>query len=156
MSGKPVYCLDTSSLIEAWSRSYRPKRFASFWRRLEALIAEGRCKICEEVRTEIEQDTADLIGWVRQQPGLVVDFDRAQELAVQEVMDKYPNLVNLNKNKGWADGFVLALAKARGYTVVTEEGIGAREGPKIPYVCREYGIPWLKLADMIDQEEWDF
>ncbi len=85
-----------------------------------------------------------------------MNFSRDQELAIQEVMRDYRGLVNLNKNKGWADGFVIALAKCRGLTVVTEEGPGAREGPKIPFVCKQYRIPCINLAGMIEQEGWTF
>ncbi len=123
---------------------------------MDELIAEGRCKICEEVRTEAEDDTEGLYEWIKQRPNLVVDFDREQELAVKEVMAKYPRLVHLKKNTGWADGFIVALSKCRGYTVVTQEGLGANESPKIPLVCRDYDISCLKLVDMIEQEEWEF
>src|SRR5688572_17025014 len=103
MTPRPTYCVDTSSLLEAWVRSYRPKNWPSFWERLERLIADGRCVIPEEVGTEIEDDAANLNEWVKKQPGLIVDFDRDQELAIQQVMRDYRGLVNLNKNKGWAD-----------------------------------------------------
>ncbi len=156
MSTQPVYCMDTSSLIEAGVRSYRPASFPSFWEKLERLIAEGRCVVCEEVRTEIEQESDELSKWVKQHPPLVTNFDRNQELAIQEVMREFPGLVNLKKNKGWADGFVIALAKCRGYTVVTEEGPGTREGPKIPFVCKQYGINCMNLASMIERERWRF
>jgi hypothetical protein len=77
-----------------------PKSFPSFWKLLEALIADGRCVIPEEVRTEIEDDTSDLFEWVKKQPKLVVDFSRDQELAIQEVMRDYPGLVELPRFDG--------------------------------------------------------
>lgn len=68
----------------------------------------------------------------------------------------YPGLVNVKKNKGWADPFVIALAKCHGYTVVTEEGPGAAESPKIPLVCKQFGIPCISLVSMIEREGWIF
>lgn len=71
-------------------------------------------------------------------------------------MKEHPKLVNLKKNKGWADPFVVALAYCEGHIVVTEEGPGSTDGPKTPYVCRAYGIPCVNLATMIEQENWRF
>lgn len=156
MNGRLTYCFDTSSLLEAWGFSYRPKSFPSFWVKLEALIADGRCAIPEEVRYEIENDANDLIGWVRTQKGLVVDFSREQELVVQRVMREYPRLINLKKNKGWADPFVIALATCQDRTVVTEEKPNVQDPPRIPFICRQLGIASMNLAEMIEQEEWTF
>ena len=137
-------------------RSYRPNSFASFWIRLEQLITDKRCVISEEVRIEVEQGTTKLVDWVKQHPGLVIDFDRCQEQIVQQVMRDYKRLINLRKNKGWADPFVIALAKCGGHTVVTEEGLGSPDSPKIPYVCKELGVPCINLARMIEDEGWTF
>lgn len=156
MTALESYCIDTSSLLEAWGRSYRPQTFRAFWRRLEQMIAERRGVICEEVRTEIEDDSNKLIDWVKQQHDFVVQFDRQQELIVKQVMCQFPGVVNLKKNKGWADPFVIALAKVGGHVVVTEEGRGAQNGPKIPYICLSYGVHCMNLADMIDNERWTF
>ena len=153
---RQTYCLDTSSLLEAWGRSYRPANWPSFRMKLEKLIADGRCVICEEVKTEIEDDAANLIDWARKQPGFLVNYDRDQELVVKQIMRDYPRLANLNRNKGWADPFVVASAKCRGYTVVTEEGPGAAEGPKIPFVCKKLGVSCISLVSMIEQEGWTF
>lgn len=141
--------MDTSSLLEAWGHSYRPQNFRTFWRRLDLLIAEGRCVICEEVRTEVEEDANKLIDWVKQHPGLVVDFSRDQELVVQRIIRAYPKLVNIKKNKGWADPFVIALAQVQGHIVVTEEGPGTQDSPRIPFICRVYGVDCMNLSDMI-------
>jgi hypothetical protein len=156
MTDEPIYCIDTSSLLEAWGYAYRPKSFPSFWERMEHLIADGRCVIAEEVQYEVEDDANDLISWVKKQHKFVVDYDRNQELVVKEIMRKYPRLINLKKNKGWADPFVIALAKVFGHTVITEEKRGVKDPPRIPFVCQEYCIPCMNLAEMIEQEGWTF
>lgn len=151
-----TYCLDTSSLLEAWSRSYRIANFPSFWARMERLVKEGRSVICEEVRTEVEQNSTGLLEWVKAQTGLIVEFDRRQEQMVQRIMHDYPKLVNLKKNKGWADPFVIALAETRGLVVVTEETFGELNGPRIPLVCNACDVPCIKLIDLIEHEGWVF
>lgn len=143
-------------MLEAWSRSYRIGSFPSFWERLTKLIADGRCVICEEVHTEIQDDSAGLADWAKGQLNFVVDFDRRQEILVQEIMRDYPRLVNTTRNKGWADPFVIALAESRKLTVVTEEGRGAEDGPRIPFVCKRRSVPCVKLIELIETEGWSF
>jgi hypothetical protein len=110
--------------------------------------------ICEEVKAELKNDTSGLYDWLKKQPGFVVNFDSYQETVVKQVMSDYPRIVSLKRNKGGADPFVIALAKRGGYTVVTQEGKGSEEGPKIPFVCKKYEIPCVDLSDMIAQEDW--
>jgi hypothetical protein len=156
VSVQQIYCIDTSSLLEAWVRSYRPHSFPTFWQLLERLISDGRCVACEEVKSEVEKDSHGLTAWLRSQSNFVVTFDRKQEREVKKVMKDYPNIVNIRKNKGWADPFVIALASSKGYVVVTEEGAGSKEGPKIPFVCKAYGIDCISMVEMIERENWIF
>lgn len=155
MTKRLVYCVDSSSLIEAWGYSYRPKNFPSFWDEVEKLIVEGRFVIPEEVKYEVENDTNALHDWVRTHESLVTDFDRDQETKVQMIMREYPRLISLRKNKGWADPFVVALASCRGHTIVTEEKWSV-DPPRIPYVARQLGVHCIDLAAMIEAEGWTF
>jgi len=49
-----IYCIDASSIIEAWLETYRPRSFPSFWNRLDELIDSGELISPEEVRQEIK------------------------------------------------------------------------------------------------------
>lgn len=135
-------------------RRHRPANWPSFWSLLEQLIEVGRCVICEEVKSELRKDTSGLYEWVKGQSGFVINFDTYQESVVMQVMREFPRIISLKRNKGGADPFVIALAKCHGHTVVTQEGSGSEEGPKIPFVCKKYGIPCMDLSDMIAQEGW--
>jgi Domain of unknown function (DUF4411) len=148
--------MDTSSLLEAWVRSYRPKNFPTFWQLLEGLIARNRCVVCEEVKSEIDRFSDELAVWLRNQPDFIVAFDSDEERIVKKVMREYSKLINIKKNKGWADPFVIALDYSKGLAVVTEEGPGTAEGPKIPFVCNVYGTECMSLVDMIERENWKF
>jgi hypothetical protein len=86
---------------------------------------------------------------------MVVDFNREQEEVVKEIMRDYPRLVSLRKNKGWADAFLIALARCEGFTVVTEEKWSV-DPPRIPYVCKQLTVPCIDLGEMIDKEGWVF
>jgi hypothetical protein len=154
VSEEVVYCIDSSSLINAWGDYYRPRNFPSFWANLERLITVGRCVTCEEVREELDSGSDELKEWVRKQGGFVVSYDHCQEQVVQDIMNTFPNIINLKKNRGWADPFVIALAKCRGYVVVTEEKLGEENAPRIPFVCRKLGVRPIDLSDLIAAEDW--
>ncbi len=122
MSNTPLtYCIDTSSLIEAWVRHYPQDVFPAVWLKLEELIAEGRFCAPEEVRTEIERKEDGLAKWTKRHKSLFVPLDQAQIAAVQQVLRTFPLLVDSSKNRSGGDPFVIALAKLKSYTVVTQE-----------------------------------
>jgi hypothetical protein len=64
-------------------------------------------------------------------------------------------LVDLKKGRGQADPFVVALARVRGATVVTEEH-AKPTAPKIPDACRRFGIRCINLLEFIREMRWKF
>lgn len=149
-----VYSFDSSALIHAWRRAYRPKSFPTFWDRMDELVIEGRLKISSEVYGELAKKDDDVFAWCKQhKEGIYVDIDDAVQDRVVEIMSAHPRLVDTKNGKSAGDPFVIALASCGlGIsTVVTEEHPGAT---RIPQVCDEEGIPWLNLADFIEVESW--
>lgn len=60
-----------------------------------------------------------------------------------------------------ADAYVIALAKARGWMVVSQETSAQekhrpRQSYYIPDVCRDLGIPCVNLLGMMRREKWVF
>lgn len=156
MASPVLYTLDTSSLIEA-SRAYGGSSFEAFWQRLEGLVREERCLLSEEVVWELEQVADELLAWVKRQEGFVASFSREQEATVREIMAAYPKLISIKKNKGSADPYIIALAKHRSMTVITEEALMPQgQPPKIPNVCEDLGVAWMKIRHMSEQEGWVF
>ena len=54
-----------------------------------------------------------------------------------------------------ADPFVIALAKTRNGTVVTEE-VFKPKASKIPNVCEQFKIPCINLEDFMQIQGWSF
>ena len=155
MSPPATYSIDSSALIHAWRRAYRPTNFPTFWQHMDELIEAGRLKASIEVFNELKKKDDDVLQWCKERKDkLIVEIDEPTQDAVIELMTTYPRLVDTAKGRSGGDPFVIALAKAGGptqMTVVSEENPGKT---RIPDVCDAEGIEAIKIADLIEREGW--
>lgn len=141
MTGGITYSFDTSSIIEARVRAYPPDVFASLWNNMSDLIRLKRIACAEEVLRELAAKTDELHRWAKDQEGLFVELDAPQLNEVALIVKQFPTFANPNAAKNRADPFVIALARVKGYTVVTEERRGSTDHPRIPRVCDHFNVP---------------
>lgn len=152
------YSVDTSSLLETWHRNYPPDVLPPLWERLSELIAEGELVATEEVRYELEaKDGDELTRWTKRHEKFFVPIDEPIQLVVSDVLRSYPKLIDTRRGRSGADPFVIALAKTRGLSVLTEEmPTGSANRPHIPDVCLALGIPYLNMLALIRKNGWTF
>lgn len=153
----PRYSVDTSALIHAWRRAYPPKNFVSFWEKLDQYIADGVVLASVEVRAELKKKDDEIHAWCEQSPAkFCVELDDEQQEHLADIMGKYPRLVDTVKGRSECDPFVIALARSYSppLTVISQEGPGKKDSPKIPDVCRLEGIECLTLVEFIQAEDW--
>jgi uncharacterized protein DUF4411 len=151
-----IYSVDTSSLVHGWRRAYRPKNFAPVWERMEALMDEGRLLCSIEVLHDLKKKDDDLHEWCNgRKEKFCVEIDDACQAAVAEIMAAHERLVDTVTGRSGSDPFVIGLAKTIKPTmvVVTEEHQGK---VRIPDVCDAQGIRCIRLADLIEEEDWKF
>ncbi len=152
-----VYCIDTSSLVRAWTEAYPLDVFPSFWDRIDELFEDGRITAPDEVLRETSKRDDGLHKWLKQRSGMFAAIDDDLQKSVTEVMADHPFLVKNRPGKNAADPWVIALARITGSTVVTEEVVDqSAKYPKIPSVCCEYKVPWVRLLNVIRTEGWRF
>ncbi|MGH6728215.1 MAG: DUF4411 family protein [Pseudolabrys sp.] len=154
MAAKDIYSIDSSALIHAWRRIYRPKNFGFVWTGFDALIKESRLRCSIEVYNELEKKDDELFKWCKdRKEGLFIEIDDDIQAHVARIMKAYPRLVDTVKGRSGADPFVIALAATTKPTmiVVTEEQPGKI---KIPDVCKAEAIECIGLADLIERENW--
>ncbi|MFI5851889.1 DUF4411 family protein [Micromonospora chalcea] len=152
-----MYSIDTSSLIEAWHRRYPQDVFPGLWESIDELISLGRLQASEEVRQELKKKDDELFNWAQERPQLFCEADVANQIAVRSILQAHPRLVNTQKGRSQADPFVIALAKVRRCTVITNEtALGSLERPRIPDVCGALGIACISVLDFIRAENWTF
>jgi hypothetical protein len=151
-----VYSIDSSALIHAWRRVYRPKNFSFVWDHFDVLISEGRLRSSIEVYNELEKKDDELLKWCEERKDdLFVEIGEQVQEHVSAIMAKYPTLVDTTKGRSGADPFVIALASTvkPAMIVVTEENPGRM---RIPDVCLSEKIEYCGVADMIERENWTF
>lgn len=149
-----VYSVDSSALIHAHRRIYRPKNFGFVWKGFDKLIEEGRFRSSIEVFNELEKKDDEVFAWAkeRKEP-LFVEIDGPTQAIVKTIMTAHPKLVDTTKGRSGADPFVIALAKTTNpqMCVVTEEYPGKE---RIPDVCKAQSIGYCGVADLVEKEGW--
>lgn len=154
MPAKPVYSIDSSALIHAWRRAYRPKNFGFVWAGFDLLIEEGRLRASIEVYNELERKDDELLAWCKdRKEKMFLEIDEEIQAIVTDILREHPRLVDTVKGRSGADPFVIALAETTKpfMKVLTEEMPGKT---KIPDVCDARSVKCINLADMIEEEDW--
>ena len=149
-----IYSVDSSSLIHAWRRIYRPKNFGFVWDGFDKLVAEGRFKASIEVYNELEKKDDDVFLWCKdRKEAMFVEIDDVIQTAVAKIMKAHPAMVDTTKGRSGGDPFVIGLAISTDphMTVVTEEHPGKE---RIPAVCDVQKIQHCRVADLIEREGW--
>lgn len=152
-----IYSLDTDAIIDAW-RNYPIHNIPSIWNKLEHLAIDGKVKLSLMVLDEIKNTYGrdhNLRQWVKDREKILLRrLDNEFQSEVARLTNTYNNFgISTGKNK--ADPFVVALASIENGIVVThEKRSGNLNGPKIPDICLEENIEFIKFVDIIKREQW--
>jgi len=161
-NGKRMYSFDTSVFMDWQARFYPPDVFISLVAKIEGLIIAGQCSAVELVKEEIDAvGTPQLRAWVKKNPALFVTLDPPVQTEAANIESKYPDLMDPKSLHQSADAYVIALAKVKGGTVVSQETSAAEKKSAkrthyIPDVCRDLGIPCINLLGLMRREHWTF
>jgi len=152
-----IYCIDTSSILEWYVRTYPPSIFPSLPERMEALIANGRLRSPKAVMDEIRAGD-DCHKWAKAQSALFVEESVSVQRLVLNLMATHHNPGKPLKGINGADPFVIAMAKDGGdrWVVVADEHPGSLENRKIPFVCNHADVQCINFQSMMRAEGWQF
>lgn len=155
-----VYVFDTSSLRSL--QHFYQTVFQTIWAEIDNLVKQNILISTREVWNELQrQNVSDaVLEWVKNNKPIFA-IPTASELEFVAEILKVPHFQGLigerQRLRGMpvADPFVIACAKVNGGTVVTEEGLKANAA-KIPNVCDHFGVPWVNLEGLMNEQGWSF
>lgn len=160
MNPRTKYVVDSSIFIEAKNHYYAFDIAPGFWDSIAVHAKRGSIECIDRIRAEIEDGNDDLAAWIRD--GHIIDrafpaSDSEDVLkAYQEIIvwvQSNPQFTPAAKAEfaNAPDGWLIAYAKAKGYTVVTQEKFrpDAKRRVFIPNVCRHFNIECVDVFEML-------
>lgn len=105
-----AYSLDTSGILDAWTRHYPPDVFPTIWEHMDKAAAAGVIFVIDEVVRELEKKEDGAHQWVKARPAMVISINDEIQQHVTLIMGKYSRLVDSKKNRSGCDPWVIALA----------------------------------------------
>lgn len=157
-----MYSFDTSCFMDWHARYYPIDVFATLESNISGMIASGTCRAIELVKEEIDAvGTPGLRTWASRQSGLFLPMTPDIQLEAADIESRYPELMDPKGLNESADAYVIALARLKGWMVVSQETSAQekhrpRQSYYIPDVCRDLGIPCVNLLGMMRREKWIF
>jgi hypothetical protein len=155
-----IYVFDTSSLSKL--KHFFPGVFKSVWTGLDALVLSGNLISTREVWNEIERGDVDAHTnqWLKQRKQIFTTPTGPELQFVAQIFQTrhFQALIGEKQRLTGtpvADPFVIACAKVRGGTVVTEERLKP-QAAKIPNVCEHFSVPCMDLETFMQQQGWSF
>jgi Domain of unknown function (DUF4411) len=154
----PPYVLDADVFMTA-ARSYYAFDVApAFWDGLVREASNGRLLSVDRVKDEIERGKDELVEWAN---GAFHRWFAATDEA--DVIAAYQEIITWVQGQTQffdyakdefargADGWLIAYAKVKGLTVVTNEKFepAIKRKVKIPNVCQPFGIPYINTFEML-------
>lgn len=150
-----VYCIDTSSLIAAWQERYPIEVFPTLWDKLDELIENDRLFAPVEVLIEMKKRSDELHAWLKDRKEMFLELEDAVQIEAAQILAQFPRLVGERKLRTSADPFVIALARVKGWQLVTDEKPTANlNRPNIPDVCTQIGMTTIDMLKLIRAERW--
>lgn len=150
------YSFDTSAILNGRRDLLPPTVFRSLWSNIEDMISAGEIRCVDVVRDELGKRDDDAKRWSDTQEDLFLPLEVEIQTAVTGILADHPKLMGKGAGRNAADPFVIALAAARGGTVVTEERLRNRDHPRIPDVCDALNVPWMSLVGFVQEQGWTF
>ena len=150
-----VYCIDTSSLIAAWQERYPIEIFPALWGKIDALIEERRLFSPLEVLNEMKKRSDELHMWLKDRKTMFLELEDDVQIEAGQILGQFPRLVGERKLRTSADPFVIALARVKGWQLITDEKPTTNlNRPNIPDVCTQLGMTTIDVLALIRAERW--
>jgi len=157
-----MYSVDTNIYLDWWVRRYPEDVFPSMRTNIERLVAGGKWVAAERVAEEIQHvGSAPLKAWAKANMGQFAAHDAALGAEAGAISRAFPGMIDPYARHDEADRYVIALAKLKGWAVVTHETPAhakkhAVRTHFVPDVCSALKVPCIDLLELMRREKWVF
>lgn len=159
------FLVNTNCFIAPYRNYYAFDILPAYWENLAEKSKSGRIVLLDVVKDELTNGGDELARWVEEQDGFVVC-----SINDEEILDEYAEVMQYIQESGYynekalnrwaqekvADPWLIAAAKAKGFTLITDEapsgGINKKSpsgNPKIPDVANAFSVPAHNLYYMM-------
>ena len=153
-----VFALDANVFIEAHRHYYAFDLAPKFWEDLIQHAASGRVESIDRVKVELQKGGDQLAAWANEQ--FACAFASTDEEDVIQCYGDIMKWVNAQPQFSHAakadfargaDGWLVALARAKRRVVVTHEvlNLDVRRKIPIPNVCQAFDVPYVNTFEMM-------
>lgn len=155
-----IYVFDTGSFSKL--KHYFPGVFATLWSGLDYMVKAGTLISTKEVKRELQNGSPDphVDKWIKAN-GHIFTTPEGQEFQIVASILSIPHFQSVIGEKQRltgtpvADPFVIAAAKVRSGTVVTEEAHKPNSA-KIPNICQHFQVSCTNLEGFMAMQGWSF
>ena len=157
-----MYSIDTNVFIDWWTRRYPPDVFPSVQRAIDGLAASGKIFAPERVLDEINfVGSSTLKQWAKNNKNIFAPHDTQLQTEANSIQFTYPDFIDTTTPYDEADRWIIALAKVKGYIVVTHEtSVRQKKNPPrklfIPDVCRAMNVRCIEFLELLRNEKFVF
>ena len=155
-----IYVFDTSSLRSL--QYFYPSVFGTIWSGLDSLVRQNTLTSTREVWTELKRQniSTNVLAWAKQNKQIFTtpNQDELRFVATIFQVSHFQSLIGERQRLTGmpvADPFVIACAKIKNGTVVTEERFRPNAA-KIPNVCSHFSVPCIDLEGFMQAQGWSF
>ncbi len=149
------YLLDSNIFIQAKNLHYGMDFCPGFWDFLIKKNEESKLYSIEKVKDELQVIDDDLSKWIKQRGSRF--FLKPDELVLSALVEISRSINEQDYETGAkkmflqsADYYLIAQAKAQGYTVVTNEKLSdSKKKIKIPNVCISFRVKYITVYEML-------
>ncbi len=152
-----AFVIDSSSLIDLARKNPRQK-YPGVWKYIEQLAEASRLVAPREVRLEVERGDDELATWTKSRQKMFLDPDAQQTNLLEQILQRFPALIDLDRTGPFADPWVVALALSLNaktpnkdevvWSVVSEEFSKGPGSSKIPDICAAFGVESINLLGL--------
>ena len=157
-----MYSVDTNVFMDWWIRRYPPDVFPSVQKAMEGLAVSGKIFAPVRVHDEINSvGSSGLKQWAKSNKNIFLPHDIQLQTEANNIQFVYPDLIDATTVYDEADRWIIALAKVKGFTVVTHEtSVHKKKNPPrklyVPDVCKAMNVQCIEFLDLLRNEKLIF